>query len=149
MSLFKRIKNIMKSPEPPKPEKSLLTLAPGDMIEVSLVMYELIGKTSMHSRKEIVLTLQDGKDIRYLKIEDRENTYYKLYTPIDGRLDSIDEIPTTIEMDDTEYHMEEQYNGRVVVMGKTHSQLQKNSIYGNSNQIIENYCVLNGKMVAQ
>ncbi len=51
----------MKSPEPPKPEKSLLTLAPGDMIEVSLVMYELIGKTSMHSRKEIVLTLQDGK----------------------------------------------------------------------------------------
>lgn len=38
------------------------------MIEVSLVMYELIGKTSMHSRKEIVLTLQDGKDIRYLKI---------------------------------------------------------------------------------
>ena len=51
MSLFKRIKNIMKSPEPPKPEKSLLTLAPGDMIEVSLVMYELIGKTSMHSRK--------------------------------------------------------------------------------------------------
>ncbi|MEC2504734.1 DUF4178 domain-containing protein, partial [Bacillus cereus] len=54
MSLFKRIKNIMKIPEPPKPEKSLLTLAPGDMIEVSLVMYELIGKTSMHSRKEIV-----------------------------------------------------------------------------------------------
>lgn len=107
MSLFKRIKNIMKSPEPPKPEKSLLTLAPGDMIEVSLVMYELTGKTSMHSRKEIILTLQDGKDIRYLKIEDRENTYYKLYTPIDGRLDSIDEIPTTIEMDDIEYHMEE------------------------------------------
>ena len=35
----------MKSPEPPKPEKSLLTLAPGDMVEVSLVMYELIGKT--------------------------------------------------------------------------------------------------------
>lgn len=59
----------MKSPEPPKPEKSLLTLAPGDMIEVSLVMYELIGKTSMHSRKEIVLTLQDGKDIRYLKLK--------------------------------------------------------------------------------
>ena len=52
------------------------------MIEVSLVMYELIGKTSMHSRKEIVLTLQDGKDIRYLKIEDRENTYYKLYTQL-------------------------------------------------------------------
>ena len=67
------------------------------MIEVSLVMYELIGKTSMHSRKEIVLTLQDGKDIRYLKIEDRENTYYKLYTPIDGRLDSIDEIPRQLK----------------------------------------------------
>ncbi len=81
MSLFKRIKNIMKSPEPPKPEKSF-NVSSGDMIEVSLVMYELIGKTSMHSRKEIVLTLQDGKDIRYLKIEDRENTYYKLYTQL-------------------------------------------------------------------
>ncbi|MCI4060792.1 DUF4178 domain-containing protein, partial [Bacillus cereus] len=54
----------MKSPEPPKPEKSLITLAPGDMIEVSLVVYELIGKTSMPTRKEIVLTLQDWKDIR-------------------------------------------------------------------------------------
>ncbi|PEK71783.1 DUF4178 domain-containing protein [Bacillus pseudomycoides] len=119
MSLFKRIKNIMKSPEPVKPEKSLLTLTPGDMIEVSLVMYEMIGKTSMHSRNEIILTLQDGKTIRYLKIENRESTYYKLYVPIDGRLDSINEIPTTIEMDDIEYHMEEQYNGRAVVMGKT------------------------------
>ncbi|PFR27524.1 hypothetical protein COK19_10120 [Bacillus cereus] len=119
MSLFKRIKNIMKSPEPVKPEKSLLTLAPGDMIEVSLVMYELVGKISMHSRNEIILTLQDGKTIRYLKIENRESTYYKLYTPIDGRLDSIEEIPTTIEMDEMDYHMEERYNGRVVVMGKT------------------------------
>ncbi|PFK46775.1 hypothetical protein COI93_03520 [Bacillus cereus] len=119
MSLFKRIKNIMKSPAPVKPEKSLLTLAPGDMVEVSLVMYELVGKTSMHSRNEIILTLQDGKTIRYLKIENRESTYYKLYTPIDGRLDSIEEIPTTIEMDDMDYHMEERYNGRVVVMGKT------------------------------
>ncbi|WP_242144249.1 MULTISPECIES: DUF4178 domain-containing protein [unclassified Bacillus cereus group] len=119
MSLFKRIKNIIKSPEPAKPERSLLTLAPGDMIEVSLMMYELIGKTSMHSRNEIVLTLQDGKTIRYLKIENRESTHYKLYTPIDGRLDSIDEIPTTIEMDGIEYHLEERYSGRVVVMGKT------------------------------
>ncbi|MBO1625121.1 MULTISPECIES: DUF4178 domain-containing protein [Bacillus] len=119
MSLFKRIKNIMKSPEPVKPEKSLLTLAPGDMVEVSLVMYEVTGKTSLHSRNEIVLTLQDGKTIRYLKIENRESTYYKLYTPIDGRLDSVEEIPTTIEMDDIEYHMEERYNGRVVAMGKT------------------------------
>ncbi|WP_459503542.1 DUF4178 domain-containing protein [Bacillus sp. C1] len=119
MSLFKRIKNIVKSPEPVRQEKSLLTLAPGDMIEVSLVMYEVIGKTSMHSRNEIVLTLQDGRTIRYLKIENRESTHYKLYTPIDGRLDSIEEIPTTIEMDDIDYHMEERYNGRVVVMGKT------------------------------
>ncbi|ABS23679.1 DUF4178 domain-containing protein [Bacillus cytotoxicus] len=119
MSLFKRIKNIIKSPEPAKPERSLLTLAPGDMIEVSLIMYELIGKTSMHSRNEIVLTLQDGKTIRYLKIENRESTYYKLYTPIDGRLDSIDEIPTTIEMDGIDYHLEEHYSGRAVVMGKT------------------------------
>ncbi|PFD95651.1 hypothetical protein COE15_25580 [Bacillus cereus] len=119
MSLFKRIKNIMKSPEPVKPEKSLLTLAPGDMVEVSLVMYEVTGKTSLHSRNEIVLTLQDGKTIRYLKIENRESTYYKLYTPIDGRLDSVEEIPTTIEMDDIEYHMEERYNGCVVAMGKT------------------------------
>ncbi|QEL82896.1 DUF4178 domain-containing protein (plasmid) [Bacillus sp. JAS24-2] len=119
MSLFKRIKSIMKSTDPVKPEKSLLTLTPGDMIEVSLVMYELIGKTSIHSRNEIVLILQDGKTICYLKIENRESTYFKLYKPIDGRLDSIEEIPTTIEMNGIEYHMEERYNGRVVVMGKT------------------------------
>ncbi len=52
-------------------------------------------------------------------------------------------------MDDIEYHMEEQYNGRVVVMGKTPFSASEEQYIWNSNQIIENYCVLNGKMVAQ
>ncbi|MEI4831316.1 DUF4178 domain-containing protein [Bacillus sp. FJAT-53711] len=119
MSLFKRIKNILKSPEPAKPEKSVLSLEPGDILEVSLVTYEIIGKTRMHERNEIFLTLQDGNTIRYLKIENREKVYYELYTPIDGRLDSFNEIPTTIEMDDLEYYMEEQYSCRASITGKT------------------------------
>ncbi|WP_028401234.1 DUF4178 domain-containing protein [Ectobacillus panaciterrae] len=119
MSLFNRIKNIVKKPEPPKAEKSVLSLEPGDIIEVSLVTYEIIGKTRMHERSEIFLTLQDGRTVRYLKIENREKVYYELYAPIDGRLDSINEIPTTIEMEDTAYYMEEQYSCRASVTGRT------------------------------
>lgn len=119
MSIFNRIKNIMKKPEPPKQEKSVLTLVPGDILEVSLITYEIIGKTSLRNRNEIFLTLQDGNTIRYLKVESREKLYYELYTPIDGRLDSIQEVPTTINMDDVAYHMEEQFSAQVMNQGKT------------------------------
>lgn len=47
----------MKSLELLKLEKSLLMLVFGDMVEVLLVMYELIGKMSMYFCKEIVLIL--------------------------------------------------------------------------------------------
>ncbi|WP_379971178.1 DUF4178 domain-containing protein [Ectobacillus sp. sgz5001026] len=119
MGIFNRIKNIMKKPEPPKQEKSVLTLALGDILEVSLVTYEIIGKTSLQSRNEIFLTLQDGNTMRYLKVESREKLYYELYTPIDGRLDSIQEVPTTIHMDDVDYYMEENYSTYVSNQGKT------------------------------
>lgn len=119
MGIFNRIKNIMKKPEPPKQEKSVLTLAPGDILEVSLVTYEIIGKTSLKNRNEIFLTLQDGNTMRYLKVESREKLYYELYTPIDGRLDSIQEVPTTIHMDDVDYYMEENYSTYVNNQGKT------------------------------
>ncbi|MFD3450423.1 DUF4178 domain-containing protein [Microbacteriaceae bacterium 4G12] len=119
MSLFNRIKNIVKKPESPMPEKSILTLEPNDIVEVSLVTYQVVGKTRIPQRNTIFLTLRDGNIIRYLKIEEREQTHYELYTPIDGRLDSINEIPTTIEMEDVSYHLEEQYSGRVIVNGKT------------------------------
>jgi hypothetical protein len=109
----------MKKPEPPKPEKSVLSLGPGDIIEVSLVTYQVIGKTNMRERNEVFLALQDGNTICYLKIENREKVYYEIYTPIDGRLDAINEIPTTIEMDDVMYHMEEQYSCHVSVIGRT------------------------------
>ena len=119
MSVFKRIKNIMKNPEPPKTEKSILTLGPGDIAEVSLATYEVIGRTTSVKQSETFLTLQDGNIIRYLKIEQREKLYYKLYSPIDGRLDSIHEIPSTIEMDDVMYHLEDQYACYVSVIGHT------------------------------
>lgn len=119
MSLYKRIKNIIKKPEAPAPEKSVLDLEPGDIVDVSLVTYQVIGRTYYPQRKAVFLTLQDGNDLAYLKIEKREQVQYELYTAIDGRLDSFDEIPTTIEMEDVVYHLEEQYSGQVLTIGNT------------------------------
>jgi hypothetical protein len=119
MSLFKRIKNLVSKAEPPVAEKSILTLGPGDICEVSLVTYQVTGRTQNRQRRAVVLTLQDGTDIRYLAIEERETTAFVLYTPIDGRLDSVEEVPSTLELDDRTYHLEEQYSGYITAAGKT------------------------------
>ncbi|OBZ10314.1 DUF4178 domain-containing protein [Bacillus sp. FJAT-26390] len=119
MSLFKRIKNLITPAEPPIIEKSIMTLSPGDVCEVSLVTYNITGRTHNRARNAIVLTLQDGISIRYLTIEERERTVYALYDSIDGRLDSIDEVPTILELDDRTYHMEEQFSGFIIASGKT------------------------------
>ncbi|WP_400163226.1 DUF4178 domain-containing protein [Brevibacillus sp. TJ4] len=119
MSLFKRIQNIFAKHEPPAPEKSIMTIAPGDVMEVSLVTYQVTGKAFNAGRNAMMLTLQDGRQIRYLYVEERERTVYHLYQMIDGRLDAVDEVPTTIEMEDVTYHLEEQYSGRISTVGKT------------------------------
>lgn len=119
MSLWKRIKNVFTTTPPPVVEKSLLTLAPGDMCEVSLVTYEVTGRTANRSRNAVVLTLRDGVAMRYLVIEEREQTVYALYESIDGRLDSPDEVPTTLELDGHDFHLEEQYHGWISVVGST------------------------------
>ncbi|WP_232696752.1 DUF4178 domain-containing protein [Brevibacillus daliensis] len=119
MSFFQRVKNILKKPEAPQPEKSILTVGPGDIIEVSLLTYQIVGRTRNQKRNAIMLTLQDGNTLRYLHIEEREKISYELYAPIDGRLDSPDEVPTTIDLDDIVYHMEEQFHGTVLTQGKT------------------------------
>lgn len=119
MSLFKRFKNMMSKPEPVQAERSILTLGPGDVCDVSLVTYQVIGRTQNQRRRSVVLTLQDGVEICYLLIEERERTVYALYKPIDGRLDSIQEVPMTLELDDRVFHMEEQYNGFITSIGKT------------------------------
>ncbi|MFC5649755.1 DUF4178 domain-containing protein [Paenibacillus solisilvae] len=119
MSLFKRIKNMMSKPEPAAAPRSILTLGPGDVCDVSLVTYQVIGRTQNARRRSVVLTLQDGASISYLLIEEREQTVYSLYKPIDGRLDSIEEVPMTLEMDDRVFHLEEQYSGFIVTVGKT------------------------------
>jgi Domain of unknown function (DUF4178) len=119
MGIFSRIKNIVAKPEPPRAEKSMLTIGPGDVCEVSLVTYTVVGRLQNRQRNIVVLTLQDGSAIRYLTIEERERTVYGLYEPIDGRLDSVEEVPTELELDDRVYHMEEQYSGFVTAAGKT------------------------------
>jgi Domain of unknown function (DUF4178) len=119
MGIFTRIKNIMAKPEPPKAEKSIMTIGPGDVCEVSLVTYQVMGRLHNRNRNSIVLTLQDGSAIRYLTIEERERTVYALYEAIEGRLDSVEEVPTELELDDRVYHMEEQYSGLVITTGKT------------------------------
>lgn len=119
MSLFERVKNIIKKQEPPKPEKSILTVGPGDVIDVSLVTYQIVGRTRNTHRNAVLLTLQDGNTVRYLYIEEREQISHALYSPVDGRMDSFDEVPTTIDMDGVSYFLEEQYSGPVTVAGKT------------------------------
>lgn len=119
MSIFKRIKNILAKPEPVQEEKSMLSLTAGDVCEVSLVTYQVTGRTQNRSRNAVLLTLQDGTDVKYLAIEERERTVYELFESIDGRLDAIDEVPTILELDDRVYHLEEQYAGFIQCTGKT------------------------------
>jgi hypothetical protein len=119
MSLFKRIQNLFARHEPPAPEKSIMTAVPGDVVDVSLSTYQVTGKASNAGRRAAMLTLQDGNQICYLYIEEREKTVFQLYRAIDGRLDSVDEVPTTIEMDGITYHLDEQYTGRINAVGHT------------------------------
>ncbi|MBH5319980.1 DUF4178 domain-containing protein [Paenibacillus sp. GSMTC-2017] len=119
MSLFQRLRGIIKRSELPIKEQSILTIKPGDVCEVSLITYQVIGRTSNARRRTIMLTLQDGSELKYLQIEDRETVAYSLYSPIDGRLDSIVEVPMTLEMDGRTYHLEEQYNDHIAAIGKT------------------------------
>ncbi|MFC5701559.1 DUF4178 domain-containing protein [Cohnella faecalis] len=118
MSLFKRVKNIFKSPEPLKAERSVLSLGPGDICEVSLVTYQVSGRTKPMNRNAVWLTLRDGADIRYLSVEERAETKFGLYAAIDGRLDSVDEVSTEIELDGTHYYLEEQYSSNIVQAGQ-------------------------------
>ena len=109
----------MAKPEPLKPDKSNLTIGPGDVCEVSLETYQIVGRTQNRKRNLIVLTLQDGSYNRYLTIEEREQTTYALYSPIEGRLDSVEEVPTELELDGRTYHLEEQYSGFIAAVGRT------------------------------
>ncbi|MET3211952.1 UNVERIFIED_CONTAM: hypothetical protein ABIC26_004939 [Paenibacillus sp. PvR008] len=118
MGVWKRISNLLAKPEPPKAEKSMLHLNPGDICEVSLVTYEVVGRVHNRARNAVVLTLQDGNQVSYLHIEERETLQFGLYQAIDGRLDNPEEVPTILELDDTTYHLEEQYFGHVTVMGR-------------------------------
>ncbi|WP_433946635.1 DUF4178 domain-containing protein [Paenibacillus sp. SN-8-1] len=119
MSVMKRIGRLFAKPEPPAREKSMLDLNPGDICEVSLVTYEVVGNVRNPGRNATMLSLKDGNDIRYLHIEEREILQYALYDPIDGRLDNPNEVPTTIDLDDKSYHLEEEYAGNVIIKGRT------------------------------
>ncbi|MCG7409336.1 DUF4178 domain-containing protein [Paenibacillus sp. ACRRX] len=119
MGLWKRVRKLMEKPEPVKPEKTPMSLQPGDVCEVSLMTYEIIGRTEWKARSTIWLTLRDGSRVQYLQVEKREQWNYNLYEAIDGRLDAVDEVPSEIELDGTWYYMEDQYNGLVQVQGQT------------------------------
>lgn len=125
MSLWKRIKNIMAKSKTPEPNKTSLfqnqsvEQTATDICEISLVSYEVIGRTDWGRRNLAWLTLRDGSQIKYLFIEQREQTYYSLYHAINGRLDNVEEVPTEIELDGKWYYMENQYDGRVACTGQT------------------------------
>lgn len=119
MSIFKRIKGIMKRPKPPIAQRSILATGPGDICEVSLVTYHVIGRVLNSRRRTTMLTLQDGAELSYLFVEEREVNAYSMFTPIDGRLDSITEVPMKLELDGRMYHMEEHYAEYVTTAGKS------------------------------
>lgn len=119
MSLIKRIGRLLAKPEPPMREKSVLELGPGDICEVSLVTYQVVGAVKNPARNAVLLSLQDGNEIKYLFIEERELLNYVLYDDINGRLDDPREVPATLVLDDKTYYLEEEYEGRVTVQGKT------------------------------
>ncbi len=119
MSIWDRLKGILRRPEPPTKPKTLLDCGPGDALEVSLVMYEVIGKMSSSVRREAVITLKDGAALKYLYIEQREASDCILYEEIDGRLDQFHEVPATIDLDDVTYHLEEEYTAWSTMSGRT------------------------------
>ncbi|GGF63332.1 hypothetical protein GCM10010912_05490 [Paenibacillus albidus] len=119
MGIWKRITNVFSKPEAPVASKSMLELAPGDICEVSLVTYEVTGRTMNRGRNVAMLTLRDGSKIAYLLIEQREQLQYGLYQPIDGRLDHPAEVPATLELDDYVFFLEEEYEGLVTIAGQT------------------------------
>lgn len=145
MSVWKRIGNLFAKPEPPLAEKSMLSLAPGDICEVSLVSYEVTGRVNNRSRNAVVLTLQDGSRIGYLLIEERETLQYQLYLPIDGRLDDPSEVPGQMELDGTLYHLEEEYGGYVAVVGRTPLCRAASSMSGSTSPTTGSCCASNGK----
>ncbi|GIQ70252.1 DUF4178 domain-containing protein [Xylanibacillus composti] len=119
MSIWNRLKGMMRRPEPPRREKTVMDCMPGDALEVSLAMYEVIGKMSGSGRREAMITLKDGAAIKYLYVEQREAPDCILYEEIDGRLDQYSEVPSTIELDDVSYYLEEEYTVWQTVTGRT------------------------------
>lgn len=119
MSIFQRIYNLVKKPEPPIVEKTPFTLRPGDIVDISLNSYTVSGRTFFPQRREIFYTLKDGSAVSYFRVIKRETLDLGLYQAIDGRLENMEEIPSTIEMDGTQYHLEDQAAGPAQSSGDT------------------------------
>lgn len=119
MSIFHRIVNLMKKPEPPIEEKTPYTLTLGDIVDISLASYTVAGRAFFPQRREAFFTLKDGSAIKYFRVVKREKLDLALYEAIDGRLEDINEIPTTIEMEGTLYHLEDQAIGAAHASGDT------------------------------
>lgn len=146
MSVWKRIGNLFAKPAPPMTEKSMLALAPGDICEVSLVSYEVTGRVGNRGRNAVVLTLQDGSRISYLLVEERETLQYQWYQPIDGRLDDPTEVPSQMELDGTEYFLDEEYGVTCPWLAKRRFCKAESSTCGNTSPTTASCCVSSGKM---
>jgi hypothetical protein len=122
MGIMDRIVNIFranKHPEDnPKVEKRPIQLNVGDICDVSLVTYEVVGRIKMAGRTSSFLTLEDGGTIRYLHVEELGQTRIGIYTAIDGRMDTFDEVPTTMNHEGISYYLEENYSGTISINGK-------------------------------
>ncbi|MDD9148759.1 MULTISPECIES: DUF4178 domain-containing protein [unclassified Sporolactobacillus] len=119
MSVFRRIINLVKKTEPAIVEKTPYTLSVGDIVDISFSSYTVAGRTFFPQRQEVFLTLKDGSTVKYMQVAKRETLDLALFEAIDGRLEDISEVPTTIEMDGTLYHMGDQAVGAAHASGDT------------------------------
>ncbi len=119
MRIFRRLKNMFQKTKEPIREEEKTTVHLGDVVEIAMVTYQVSGKIEDSQRYSVMLTLENGSQIQYLLIERREKNIYSLFQPIDGRMDTFNEIPTTLEIDDSIYYLEEQYSGVIKTEGRT------------------------------
>ncbi|XJZ28040.1 DUF4178 domain-containing protein [Bacillota bacterium Lsc_1132] len=119
MKIFRRLKNMFQKTKKPIKDDKDTAVHLGDVVEIAMVTYQVIGRTEDPQWNAVMLTLENGSQIQYLLIEHREKNIYSLFQPIDGRMDTFHEIPTTLEIDDSIYYLEEQYSGLIKTEGRT------------------------------
>ncbi|MDI3328548.1 MAG: DUF4178 domain-containing protein [Alicyclobacillaceae bacterium] len=122
MSVWRRMTDLWRSREtrPLAPEKKLTTLRTGDIVQIELAEYVVEAFAAFNAVRSVHYLLKDGNTRRHLVVEQGEGLVLRLFETLDGRLDRIDEIPETVEVDGVLYHLESQQQSPAWVEGPMH-----------------------------